>query len=180
MSCPAGYTKTPDNEKCYKFVETGERLSCDPGFTYSARGCLDSQGRGSNNVYCGNRRATQTEYVEGRCGSFSVVEPSAAGPSGVTTTESSYAEFSDVSKELEETNKVLNPRRPKVAPAEDLSRERELILRGPTIDILMIQVALFFAVLSLLSFLVFSRDVAQGVSFLLLCTGVAIGFFLRK
>lgn len=94
--------------------------------------------------------------------------------------DSRYADFTEANKELEETTKTLKPRRPPTAPAEDLSRERQLLLQGPGIDILMIQVALFCAVLSLLSFLVFSRDVAQGVTFLLLCTGVAIGFFLRK
>jgi hypothetical protein len=94
--------------------------------------------------------------------------------------ESRYADFTEANKELKDTNDQLRPRRPKVAPAVDLSRERQLVLQGPTIDVLMIQVALFFAVMSLLSFLVFSRTVAQGVTFLLLCTGVAIGFFLRK
>jgi len=94
--------------------------------------------------------------------------------------DSRYADFTEANKELEETTKALKPRRPPTAPAEDLSKERQLLLRGPGIDVLMIQVALFCAVLSLLSFLVFSRDVAQGLTFLLLCTGVAIGFFLRK
>lgn len=88
-----------------------------------------------------------------------------------------YAEFS---AELEKTNKELKPLRPPTAPADDLSLERQLILYGPKIDLLMIQIALFFAVLSLLSFLFLSRDIAQGLSFLLLCTGVALGFFLRK
>jgi hypothetical protein len=94
--------------------------------------------------------------------------------------EKRYADFTVANDELKETNRTLKPRRPPVAPADDLSKERQLLLMGPGIDVLMIQVALFFAVMSLLSFLVFSREVAQGMSFLLLCTGVAIGFFLRK
>jgi hypothetical protein len=87
-----------------------------------------------------------------------------------------YAEFS----ELDATTATLASKRPRTAPAEDLSRERQLILNGPGIDILLIQVALILAVLSLLSFLVLSRPLAQGVTFVLLSTGVAIGFFLRK
>jgi hypothetical protein len=90
--------------------------------------------------------------------------------------QSRYADFSA----LETTNKELKPLRPPTAPAEDLSRERELILQGPRIDMLMIQIALFFVVLSLLSFLFLSREAAQGMTFLLLSTGVALGFFLRK
>jgi hypothetical protein len=90
--------------------------------------------------------------------------------------QSRYADFTS----LETTNKQLKPLRPPTAPAEDLSRERQLILQGPGINLLMIQVALFFVVLSLLSFLFLSRDIAQGITFLLLSTGVALGFFLRK
>ena len=88
--------------------------------------------------------------------------------------------YADFSAELKETNKQLKPLRPSTAPADDLSLERQLILYGPKIDMLMIQIALFFAVLSLLSFLFLDRTTAQGLSFLLLCTGVALGFFLRK
>jgi hypothetical protein len=89
--------------------------------------------------------------------------------------KSRYADFNT----LDSTNKELKPLRPPTAPADDLSRERQLILQGPRINLLMIQVALFFVVLSLLSFLFLSRDAAQGITFLLLATGVALGFFLR-
>jgi hypothetical protein len=90
--------------------------------------------------------------------------------------QSRYADF----HALEATNKQLKPLRVPTAPAEDLSRERQLILSGPGINLLMIQIALFFVVLSLLSFLFLSRDMAQGITFLLLSTGVGLGFFLRK
>jgi hypothetical protein len=90
------------------------------------------------------------------------------------------SEYAEVTETLKETNDELKPRRPPTAPADDLSRERALILYGPGVDMLMIQIALFFAVLSLLSFLFLSHEMAQGLSFLLLCTGVALGFFLRK
>jgi hypothetical protein len=96
------------------------------------------------------------------------------------TLESRYAEFAGTGEALDTTNKALKPKRPPTAPVDDLSRERQLILQGPGIDVLLIQIALFLAVLSMLSFLVLPRDSAQGLSFLLLCTGVAIGFFLRK
>jgi len=90
--------------------------------------------------------------------------------------QSQHAEFSS----LEETNAKLKPFRNPTAPAEDLSRERQFILYGPRESMLMLQIALFFAVLSLLSFLFLSLEMAQGLTFLLLSTGVALGFFLRK
>lgn len=91
-----------------------------------------------------------------------------------------HADFYAVDSALNETIRELKPKRQPTAPADDLSRERQRILQGPGIDILMIQIALFLAVLSVLSFLVLDRDTAQGLTFFLLCTGVAIGFFLRK
>ena len=99
---------------------------------------------------------------------------------GHETVQSGHAEYTSASDDIAETNRQLQVKRPPTAPADDLSRERELILRGPGIDILMIQIALFVSVLSLLSFLVLSRETAQGMTLLLLCSGVAIGFFLRK
>lgn len=85
-----------------------------------------------------------------------------------------------VASELKTTIDELKHKRPPTAPAEDLSRERQLILQGPGIDVVVVQLALFLAVLAILSFLVLPRDMAQGIAFLLLCTGVAIGFFLRR
>ena len=99
---------------------------------------------------------------------------------GHETTQSSPSEYTEAANEIANTNRQLKIKRPPTAPADDLSRERELILNGPKIDILMIQIALFLSILSLLSFLVLSRTMAQGMTFLLLCSGVAIGFFLRK
>lgn len=96
------------------------------------------------------------------------------------TIQSRYADYTAAGEAIAKTNRELKIKRPPTAPADDLSLERELILNGPKIDILMIQIALFFSILSLLSFLVLSRDMAQGMTFLLLCSGVAIGFFLRK
>ena len=94
--------------------------------------------------------------------------------------DSIKSEYARVDNAFQDTSKKLKPLRPPTAPVDDLTRERQLILNGPRIDLLMIQVALFFAVLSLLSFLFLDRDMAQGITFLLLCTGVALGFFLRK
>ena len=90
------------------------------------------------------------------------------------------SEYASVDGALEDTKKAMKPLRPPTAPADDLSLERQLILYGPKVDMLMIQIALFLIVLSLLSFLFLDSVTAQGITFLLLSTGVALGFFLRK
>ena len=94
--------------------------------------------------------------------------------------ESRYADFQEANEALESTTRALKTKRAPVAPADDLSEARSLVMYAPKVDILLVQVALFLAVLSILGFLLFPREVAQGVAFLLLCTGVAVGFFLRK
>jgi hypothetical protein len=96
------------------------------------------------------------------------------------TFQQNYAAFPDTNVSIDNTINQLKVKRPPTAPADDLSYMRSLILQGPSIDILMIQIALALAVLSLVSFLFLSRELAQGLSFILLSTGVAIGFFLRS
>lgn len=100
-----------------------------------------------------------------------------ASPSATQQLRSTHAEFTT---DISDTLQQLRPKRPPTAPVDDLTRERQLILQGPRVDVLMIQIALFLAVLSLVSFVALDRDTAQGVTVLLLSTGVAIGFFLGK
>jgi hypothetical protein len=47
-------------------------------------------------------------------------------------------------------------------------------------SLLFVQIVLFIVVLALLAYLVLPTAWAHGIVFLLLCVGVAIGFFLRK
>lgn len=91
-----------------------------------------------------------------------------------------YAEVTNATAAIRDTTAALRPPRAPTAPAIDLSRERNLLLYGYGVDILFLQIALGLAVLSLLSFIVLSREGALGVTILLLATGIAIGFFLRK
>ena len=78
------------------------------------------------------------------------------------------------------TNQSLKPLRAKTAPADDLERERRAISLDARQSLVVVQLALFLTVLALLSYLILPRDWANGISFLLLCVGVASGFFLRR
>jgi hypothetical protein len=78
------------------------------------------------------------------------------------------------------TNQSLKPMRAKTAPADDLERERRAISLDARQSLVLVQLALFLTVLALLSYLILPRDWANGISFLLLCVGVASGFFLRR
>ena len=74
----------------------------------------------------------------------------------------------------------LKPLRPPTAPAEDLEKERKAIAFDVRRSVLFIQVALGLIVLALVAYLVLPASWANGVAFLLLCVGVAVGFFLRE
>ena len=97
--------------------------------------------------------------------------------------QSEYATYSgtrEVQDAITGTERVLRPLRSAVAPAEDLERERRAITEELQRNMLLAQIAIFLVVVSMLSYLILPTDWAHGITFLLLCVGIATGFFLRK
>jgi hypothetical protein len=96
--------------------------------------------------------------------------------------QSEYATFykQGITTAILETDQALKPLRAKTAPAEDLELERRKITTDARQSLVLIQLALFLVFLSLLSYVVLPRDWAHGIAFLLLCVGIASGFFLRR
>ena len=97
--------------------------------------------------------------------------------------EGQYAAFQSVQKERKELKEVvdtLKPMRPPTAPKSDIAKERAAILDIVTQNILLLQIALFAVFLCLLSYIVLPASYAHGLSFLVLCIGVAVGFFLTQ
>ena len=194
ISCPAGFEQGPGTTchyKCsngfaYRREENGNEkcfLISDPKQTVDLKTLLFPVNREQakeEEKRVVSRGADILTKESGRQTLLDIQKKTGDSVKQYETIRSTTADFEASGKALKETNKELKPLRPPTAPAEDLSLERQLILNGPRIDLLMIQIALFFAVLSLVSFLFLDRDMAQGITFLLLCTGVALGFFLRK
>lgn len=96
--------------------------------------------------------------------------------------QSEYATYSDqgIANAIRETNQALKPLRAKTAPAEDLELERRKITTDARESLVFVQLALFLVFLSLLSYVLLPITWAHGISFLLLCVGIATGFFLRR
>lgn len=96
--------------------------------------------------------------------------------------QSEYATYSTqgISEAIRETDQALKPLRAKTAPAEDLELERRKISTDAKQSLVLVQLALFLVFLSLLSYVVLPITWAHGISFLLLCVGIASGFFLRR
>lgn len=92
----------------------------------------------------------------------------------------SWREISNAGKDIQETTKSLRGMRAPTAPTTELDSERRAISIDLKRSLTFIQVVLFLVVLSLLAYLVLPTSYAHGVTFLLLCVGVATGFFLRN
>ena len=108
--------------------------------------------------------------------------PDATGVKEYGKIQSEYASYSnqEIAKAIRETDQALKPLRAKTAPAEDLELERRKISMDAKQSLVLVQLALFVVFLSLLSYIVLPITWAHGISFLLLCVGIASGFFLRR
>lgn len=93
--------------------------------------------------------------------------------------QSEFASFTG-GQEIRETNRLLRPLRAKTAPAEDLERERRAISTEVHRDMLLAQIAIFLLLASIISYFTLPSTMAHGITFLLLCTGIATGFFLKR
>ena len=91
-----------------------------------------------------------------------------------------YRSVSDASAVIRDTTASIRVLRPPTAPSSDLEKERRAISLDLKQSLLFVQIVLFIVVLALLAYLVLPTAWAHGIVFLLLCVGVAIGFFLRK
>lgn len=93
--------------------------------------------------------------------------------------QSEYASYSG-GQGIQETIDALKPLRPPTAPSRDLDAERRAITREVQQNMFLVQFALFILVASLVAYLILPTDTAHGIVFLLLCVGIATGFFLKK
>lgn len=94
--------------------------------------------------------------------------------------KSEYAGFSaiaDAGKKIKTVSDSLKVPRPPVQP-NPIQVERSKILNPPSM--IVIQVALFTILLSLIVFMVVPKEYATNLVFLTLCVGVSIGIYLSS
>lgn len=82
-------------------------------------------------------------------------------------------------KTMADVNASLKPFRPPTAPSSDLEIERKAVRKSQP-SFIYVQLVLFVLLAVMVTYLVFPSSAANGISFLLLCVGIAAGFFLRK
>jgi hypothetical protein len=93
-----------------------------------------------------------------------------------------YAVFNttkDASTKMKHVTDSLRTFRPPTAPASDIEAERKKILGLTSKNLFFIQIALFLLLLSMVTYLILPAEYAHGIVFLLLCTAISFGFFLR-
>jgi cation transport ATPase len=90
-----------------------------------------------------------------------------------------YKQTSETAKDIRTVKDSLRPFRPPTAPSTDLEKERKEITDIARRNLYFLQIALFLVVLVFLSYLLLPFEYANGISFLLLCLGIAVGFFLK-
>jgi len=87
---------------------------------------------------------------------------------------------SDTANKIRNTNIALKRIRPPTAPTDDIEHERRGIQQIVARRVLLLQIVLALIVLSLVAYLAMPVTYAHGVTFLLLCVGIAVGIFLEK
>jgi hypothetical protein len=85
----------------------------------------------------------------------------------------------DASTKIKDVTDSLRSFRPPTAPTSDIEAERKKILTLSNKNLFFIQIALFLLLLSMVTYLILPADYAHGIVFLLLCTAISFGFFLR-
>ena len=96
--------------------------------------------------------------------------------------QSEYATYKETSaavRDIQQVKNSLPPHRAPTAPSSDLEKERRAITVDATRNLYFLQIALFLIVLVMLSYVILPLNYANSIAFLLLCGGVALGFFLK-
>lgn len=84
-----------------------------------------------------------------------------------------------IGNEIKKVKDSLKPFRPPTVPSSDLEKERKVITIVARRNMYFLQIVLFIVVLVLLSYVILPLQYANPIAFLLLCSGVALGFFLK-
>ena len=94
--------------------------------------------------------------------------------------QANHAAYTEgITKEIKEVKDSLKPFRPPTSPSSDLEKERQSITKDAKKNLFFLQLALFLILLVLLSYVILPLEYANPIAFLLLCLGIAVGFFLK-
>ena len=75
---------------------------------------------------------------------------------------------------------TLKPLRPPTQPNIDIMNERLSIKEMSAQDIRVLQVCLFFVVICLLEYMLFSAETVHGIAFITMCVGLSLAIYLSN
>lgn len=104
----------------------------------------------------------------------------AAWQSQYSAIQGDFALYESDADKLRQVTDSLKPRRPKIAPQEDLEKERRAITDIVQKNYLLIQISLFLVFAVMFVYVAVPLRYAHFIAFLLLISGVMTGIFLRK
>jgi hypothetical protein len=93
---------------------------------------------------------------------------------------SAYRSVQEAADEVKKITDSLKVARPEVAPGDEAEKEYRTIMGIVSQRLLLLQVVLALVVVSLIGYFILPLTAAHGLTFLLVCLGIAIGIFLKK
>ena len=91
-----------------------------------------------------------------------------------------YSTSAGVLKTMKEVSQSLVPFRPPTAPGDDIESERRAIQLISKQNLLVAQIALFVAMLVLITYIIIPGEMSHMIAFVIIIVGIASGFFLRN
>ena len=79
-----------------------------------------------------------------------------------------------------EAIETLKPLRPPTQPNIDIMNERLSIKEMSAKDIRTLQICLFFVVICLLEYMLFSAEIVHGIAFITMCVGLSLAIYLSN
>jgi hypothetical protein len=181
MSCPDDfkYMQNPPTEKCVHKLENGIEIALNIIPTDALRTTFNTERTRFNTELAEKRQyyktlQTQTNELQTLQDQSTI---QGARFSSIQTEYTGYKALEDVKKRMEDVNKSIKPLR---SAESEIEKERKAILSLTEPNLLLVQVVLALLIASLISYLVLPINAAHGLSFLLLCVGIAVGIFLKE
>ena len=197
MACPQGFEKTldgncrmtcpndfkfmqePPSEKCVHKMENGIEVALNIIPPTALVATFNTE-RDRFNAEIEKKKKYYDELQTQRNELNILKDQSKLRGARVESIEKEYTEFKSVQglgeKVREITDSIKRPR----GMETEIEKERKAIALLSEQNLLLVQVVLGLLITSLLAYIFLPVNAAHGLTFLLLCVGIAVGIFLKK
>lgn len=192
MSCPSGFD-TGVADTC--------RVTCPPDYKYiSDQGvekCVSSRDNryfvklqavahgADRSVFTAEQSRFLTDFivVTKQVQKDQAAAERLAAESSDTDVQANYGRIQSsagLTNAYSEAIETLKPLRPPTQPNIDIMNERLSIKEMSAKDIRTLQICLFFVVICLLEYMMFSAEIVHGIAFITMCVGLSLAIYLSN